>query len=233
MENVETTAPESTEGEVQTEGETQSTGFYNGKYKSISDFEKSHDELQKSYSQKTAEYKEHMGAFNGAPEVYEANEGIEIDADNPLFAKLQEVGKDLKLDNDGFNALVSMYNETMAEQEALHEETIKAEMAKLGDNANERIQNLTDWSNANLPENMRGIFDSVAMSAEAVEFLEHMVSMSKPQGMAQPHQVQSSPSYSKEDIRQMQLATDEHGNRKMSSDPAYYKKVMSLMQEYA
>ena len=232
MENVETSAPESAEGMVQ-EGETKTTGFYNGKYNSISDFEKSHDELQKSYSQKTAEYKERMGAFTGAPEAYEPGEGIEIDDSNPLFNKLQEVGKDMNLDNEGFNKLVSMYNEAVTEQSAQYEETLKAEMVKLGDNANERIQNIADWSNANLSEDERGILDSLSTSAEAVQLIEKFIGMSKQQGIARDHQVQTRPSYDKEDIRKMQMATDDNGNRLMSVDPAYYKKVKDLMAQHA
>lgn len=234
MENIETNAPSevTTEGSTD-QGETKTTGFYNGKYNSISDFEKSHDELQKSYSQKTAEYKERMGAFTGAPEAYEANEGVEISEDNPLFGKLQELGKEIGLDNDGFNKLVGMYNETMADQEAQYEETIKEEMSKLGDNAQERIQNINDWSKANLSEDEQGVVERIATDAEAVQFIESMIARSKPQGMAQSHQVKSNPTYSKEEIREMQMAKDANGNRKMSTDHEYYKKVMSLMSQTA
>lgn len=223
---------ETTEGSTE-QGETKTTGFYNGKYNSISDFEKSHDELQKSYSQKTAEYKERMGAFTGAPEAYEANEGVEISEDNPLFGKLQELGKEINLDNEGFNKLAQMYNETMEEQQALYEEQAKEEMAKLGDNAQERIQNINDWSKVNLSEEEQSVIDRIATDAEAVQFLESMIARTKPQGMAQSHQVQANPTYSKEEIRQMQLAKDENGNRKMSTDHEYYKKVMALMAQTA
>lgn len=234
METMETNAPsEVTEGSTQDQGETKTTGFYNGKYNSISDFEKSHDELQKSYSQKTAEYKERMGAFTGAPEAYEANEGVEISEDNPLFGKLQELGKDIGLDNDGFNKLVQMYNDTMAEQEGQYEAQLKEEMAKLGDNAQGRIQNINDWSKANLSEEEQGVIDRIATDAEAVQFLESMIARTKPQGMAQSHQVKSNPVYSKEEIREMQMAKDANGNRKMSTDREYYNKVMSLMTQTA
>jgi len=234
MENMETNAPSEVTTEGSTEqGETKTTGFYNGKYNSISDFEKSHDELQKSYSQKTAEYKERMGAFTGAPEAYEAGEGIEVSEDNPLFGKLQELGKEINLDNEGYNKLVQMYNDTMAEQEAQYEETMKQELEKLGGSAQERIQNINDWSKANLSEDEQAVINRIATDAESVQFIESMIARTKPQGMAQSHQVKANPTYSKEEIRQMQMAKDENGNRKMSTDHEYYKKVMSLMAQTA
>jgi hypothetical protein len=234
MENMETNAPTgvTTEGSTQ-QGETKTTGFYNGKYNSISDFEKSHDELQKSYSQKTAEYKERMGAFTGAPEAYEVGEGIEVSEDNPLFGKLQELGKEINLDNEGYNKLVQMYNDTMAEQEAQYEETMKQELAKLGGNAQERIQNINDWSKANLSEDEQAVINRIATDAESVQFIESMIARTKPQGMAQSHQVKANPTYSKDEIRQMQMAKDENGNRRMSTDHEYYKKVMALMAQTA
>ena len=234
MENMETSAPTevTTEGSTQ-QGETKTTGFYNGKYNSISDFEKSHDELQKSYSQKTAEYKERMGAFTGAPEAYEVGEGIEVSEDNPLFGKLQELGKEINLDNEGYNKLIQMYNDTMAEQEAQYEETMKQELAKLGGNAQERIQNINDWSKANLSEDEQAVINRIATDAESVQFIESMIARTKPQGMAQSHQVKANPTYSKDEIRQMQMAKDENGNRKMSTDHEYYKKVMALMAQTA
>lgn len=234
MENIETSAPTEVETEGSTQqGETKTTGFYNGKYNSISDFEKSHDKLQKSYSQKTAEYKERMGAFTGAPEAYEVGEGIEVSEDNPLFGKLQELGKEINLDNEGYNKLIQMYNDTMAEQEAQYEETMKQELAKLGGNAQERIQNINDWSKANLSEDEQAVINRIATDAESVQFIESMIARTKPQGMAQSHQVKANPTYSKDEIRQMQMAKDENGNRKMSTDHEYYKKVMALMAQTA
>lgn len=208
---------------VEGEGETvQPDTLYANKYKSVDELVKGYENLQSK-----------LGSHSGAPEEYTVNEGIEVDQDNPLFSKLQEVGKELGLNNDGYNALIDMYNGTIADQQAQHEESMKAEMAKLGDNANERIQNLADWSKANLSEAERNVFDSLAQNAEAVQLIEKFVSMSKPQGVANDQQIQKAPSFDQDKLNEMRFAKDANGNRRMSTDPAYRDKVLALEQQYA
>lgn len=215
------TEGESTEQPVEQDNTVEPETLYANKYKSISELEKGYNNLQSK-----------LGNFTGAPEQYEANEGVEISEDNPLFGKLQEIGKDIGLNNDGFNALVQMYNDSMEEQQAMYDEQAKEEMAKLGDNANERIQNIADWTKANLSEAEQAVVDRISTDAETVQFIESMIARSKPQGVAQDNQVANAQKYDKDKLREMQLATDKNGNRLMSVDRNYYNKVMGLMEQY-
>lgn len=215
------TEGESTEQPVEQDNTVEPETLYANKYKSISELEKGYNNLQSK-----------LGKFTGAPEAYETNEGVEISEDNPLFGKLQELGKEIGLNNDGFNALVQMYNDSMEEQQAIYDEQAKEEMAKLGDNANERIQNIADWTKANLSEAEQAVVDRISTDAETVQFIESMIARSKPQGVAQDNQVANAQKYDKDKLRDMQLATDKNGNRLMSVDRNYYNKVMGLMEQY-
>ena len=220
---------ENTEVAQTTEGSTEQPAtvetpevIYAGKYKSVSELEKGYQNLQSK-----------LGNFTGAPEAYEANEGIEVSEDNPLYSKLQELGKEIGLNNDGYNALVKMYNDTMAEQQAIYDQEAEAEFAKLGDNAQERVRNINDWSKANLSEDEQALLDSISTSAATVQLIEKFISMSKPQGIANDNQVQTRPTFDAEKVRAMRFELDSNGNRRMSTDAAFAKKVRDLEAQLA
>lgn len=225
----EITQTASTEGEVAMTQEgassqetVQPETLYANKYKSVSELEKGYEHLQSK-----------LGSFQGAPDEYSLNEGVESDIESPLFQKIMEVGRDMNLNNDGFNALVGAYNEVLQAENAKFEEQRNAEFAKLGDNAKERVQNIKDWGNANLTEAERDLMASISTSADAVMLLEKFISMSKPQGVANEQQATARPSYDVDKLHAMRYAKDEHGNRRMSTDPEYRKKVLALEAEYA
>lgn len=226
MENatVETSAPtEATEGsttEVTTEIDgqptEQTTTYVNGKYNSVTALEEGYTNLQKRF-----------GSFTGAPEAYEMAEGKEINGDHPLLAELQQYGKDNNLSNEGYNALVDVLvqNEisTQEEMKQQAEEVYKS----LGENAPARIQNIDDFLNANaqLSEEQVALVEQAKGLPGGVELLESFISMSKssapaPQEVAAPVQ-----NFTREKLNEMQFAKDEFGNRKMSMDANYRKKV--------
>lgn len=224
-ENTSTEAPTvDTTNEVSNEQDTivEPDTLYAGKFKSVDELTKSYEHLQSK-----------LGSFQGAPEEYAVNEGVEISEDNALFGKLQEVGRDLGLNNDGYNTLINMYNEVMADEEANYEAQVQEEMGKLGDNSQERIQNINDWTKANLSEAEQNVINSMSTSAEAVQLVEKFIAMSKPQGVAQDHQVQTRPNYDADKIHEMRYAKDANGNRKMSTDSEYRAKVLALEAQYA
>ena len=66
--------------------------FFSGK--SVSALEDSYAELQSTFSRKTAEYNEAVGASVGAPEKYEFAEGVESNS------FVEQWGQDNKINND-------------------------------------------------------------------------------------------------------------------------------------
>lgn len=221
---IESQEAQTTEGSTQPEqtGDiVQPDTLYANKYKSVSELEKGYNNLQSK-----------LGNFTGAPEAYEPAEGVELGDDNAYFSKLQELGKELGLNNDGFNKIVQAYNESIEAEEASYEAQLKEEFTKLGDNAEARVRNINDWSKANLTESEQALVDSVSTSAEAVMLIEKFIGMSKPQGIAQDHQVETRPSYDADKLHAMRYAKDENGNRKMSVDAEYRQKVLDLEAQY-
>lgn len=221
-EEITQTAPVTTE-ETQQEVEIQSgneveiaNSFVNGKYKSVSDLEKGYENLQKRF-----------GSFTGAPEEYSMAEDISINAEHPLLAQIQAFGKENNLSNEGYNNLVGSLLES---EKALQEQAqAQAEevMKGLGPNAKERIQNIDDFVNANVEANddMKSLIDAAKEQPGGVELLEAFIKMSKGTAPASEQVVSPVKTYTKDELNKLQFATDDYGNRKMASDPAYRKMV--------
>ena len=74
---------------------------------------------------------------------------------------------------------------------------------------------------------------SLSTSADAVMFFEKFINMTKPQGVANDSQASTRPSYDADKLHAMRYAKDEHGNRRMSVDPEYRKKVLELESQYS
>lgn len=222
MENVTPgTTEQSTEATVVSDnGETQSeTTYLDGKYKSVSDLENGYKELQSTFSKKTAEYKDGLKAFSGAPEAYELAEGVES---TERIEALQEWGKENGLNNDALNQIIELdTNHTNQQQEAY----VAEQKELLGKDADTRIQNVVDWAKANLGEDSIGALDKMVTSAEGVMMFEAIAKMQSGTAPAPARQTQA---VDADTIRQMRFAKDEYGNRRMSSDPAYRAKVIEL-----
>jgi len=190
-----------------------------GKFKTTEDLEKSYTELQSTFSKK-------LGAFEGAPEAYEG-ESIEAilgaieqgEGDAGVFNALQEWGKDNQLSQDGLVQLYGNYQEMIQERT---ETRYNQEMEKLGQDGQARLDNVYGFLEAQLGDKSQAIvpFLSSADSIEAVEMLMKKMGSS-------PAQVQPQVT-SKEKIQEMRFATNEHGDRLMSIDPAYRAKVLKL-----
>jgi hypothetical protein len=191
------------------------TTYMNGKYKSVSELEKGYENLHKRF-----------GSFSGAPEEYSVSEEVEINNEHPLLANLQSFGKENQLSNEGYNELVNMLVEnekaTLEAQKAQAEQTLK----DLGPNANERIQNIDDFVNANLElsDETKGLIDLAKEQPGGVELIEAFIGMSKKTGPASDEVAAPAKSYSRDELHKLQFAKDEYGNRKMN-DPHYRKMV--------
>ena len=178
-----------------------------------------------------------FGAFTGAPEEYEVNvsdelkeKGVEFDPEDVMMAQAKEFAKEAGMNQEGFNGLVNLYGMVRtAEAEAM--EGIKAdEMKALGQNAQGRIDNILKWGNANFSEEQVAGLNDMAMTANAVKTIEAFIAKSgaaplSPDGNATPGGI------SEAELKEMQFAVDEHGNRKIQTDKAFkaeYDKKMKL-----
>ncbi len=188
--------------------------YANGKYNSVGDLENGYTELQSTFSKK-------MGAFSGAPENYEFNEGYVSESNQGMADMLSTWGQENQMNNDGINSLVGKYNEYQAHQ---HDASVDAEYAKLGENAGDRIDAARGFLEANLGKEMTGVLSNSMNTAGAIEAIEKLISMSKSPSVASP---ESTSHASKEKAEQMRYAIDDNGNRKME-DPKYRQMVLGM-----
>lgn len=151
------------------------------KFKSVADQAKSYTELEKRF-----------GGFKGAPENYEVTLPQELDgkialnADDPLLKNFIEVAKSSNMSQETFNQIVASYANNIA-QIAVNRE---AEIAKLGDGAQERLGRLGKWAQNNLSTEEVAVFQNMVTNAAAVQLFEKIKSKmsetSVPQVNARP-----------------------------------------------
>lgn len=219
----ETTTVASTEPTVEatttneTTGETTETTYAGGKFKSASALEQGYTELQKSYSQK-------LGAFDGSPEAYTLAEGKEA---NDFTSFVETWGKDNQLSNDGFNSMSDAYNKFQEEQakanDLAQQNYLKAEREKLGEHADTRLKNATDWLKANLGEESINVVDKMMGGAEGIEVIEKIMKLTNG---TSPTSIPATIKPDADKVKAMRYAKTENGERRMSVDPAYRAKVM-------
>ena len=200
--------------------------FWNNDTKSVNN-----DQVLESYNQLSSKF----GAFTGAPEAYEfklsedlTSNGVELNGDDPLISAFSEFAKESNMSSEHANKLVNMFVESKYADglsATTDEETrVGEQMALLGDNAVQRVSNIDNWARANLtPEQAEGLNDA-ATTAAGVQAIEALIAKSRnssvsPEGAVQASQV------SMTELTSLQQAKDEHGNRKMQTDPEYRKMV--------
>lgn len=186
----------------------------------ISEQAKAYNELQGRF-----------GSFTGAPEEYEVSiseqlteAGLDIKSDDPMVQEAMKFAKESNMSQDGFNKMIELYGmQQVAEHKAL-EEYRTNEMKQLGPNADSRIDNIIEWGSKNLDEETFKGLQGMANSAEAVKVIESLVGMTR----SAPVDASNTPSpgVSAEEVRSMQFEKDEHGNRKINSDPEFRARYM-------
>lgn len=199
---------------------------------------KSIDEATAEQAKAYNELSSKFGAFTGAPEEYaeitlsdEIKElGIEISNDDPMLQAAKDFAKESNMSQEGLNGLVNLYAmQQVAEQKA--EAEFKAEQLKaLGPNANSRIENIQQWANKNLdPETVQGL-EQMATSAESVKAIERLISMTRG-APVDPGEANNNSGASAEDVSKMQFEKDEHGNRRINTDPEFRARYKKLRNE--
>jgi len=206
--------------------------FWNDETKTVNN-----DQVLESYNQLSSKF----GAFTGAPDEYAfslsedlTSNGVELAADDPLIASFSEFAKEKGINQETANDLVNMFveSEYAKSLEGGEAETARVaeQMALLGDNAQQRVNNIDNWSKANLtPEQAEGL-TGMATSAASVQAIEALIAKSKNAPM-QTNDVNPASQISRQELETLQFAKDEHGNRKMQSDPEYAKMVRQKFAE--
>lgn len=191
-----------------------------------------HDDVLKSYS----ELEKKFGSFTGAPDEYVASlsdeikeQGVELIDDDPMIDEAKAFAKEAGMSQDGFSKMMNLYALSKLAETKANEESMAADIASLGDNADRRINNLSQWANANLPTDMQEGFKDLAVSADAVQTLEQIVAMTR-NSSVQVNEATTSPSVTIEELHAVQFAKDEHGNRLINIDPDH-KAKFKRMQE--
>ena len=200
--------------------------FWNTETKSINN-----DQVLESYNQLSSKF----GAFTGAPEAYDfklsedltAN-GVELDLENPIIGKFTEMAKEANMSPEMANNLVNMfvegqYADQLGANEA-EETRFTEQMELLGDNAQQRVNNISNWAAANLtPEQIEGLEDATTTAA-GVQAIEALIAKSRNAPM-NTGDVNPASAVDMEELKKLQFALDDNNNRKMQTDPAYRKMV--------
>jgi len=202
--------------------------FKADKYKSIEDQAKAYTDLEKKF-----------GGFTGAPEEYEfaLSEGLEFEVaeDDPLLSDFKEMAKEMGMSNEAFNRVANKYVEQLAAQDMaqkeLASEHVATQMKALGDKAQDRVQNVAQWAKAQLgSEELFNKFAAGLTDAGMVEVFETLINKTGNAAQATSHQVPAAPAMTEDQVKEMQFAVDEYGNRKMQN-PEYAAKVRKAWEQ--
>jgi hypothetical protein len=199
--------------------------FKSNKYKTVAEQAKAYKELESKF-----------GSFTGSPEEFEPAElseelkemGIEINQDDPLVEKALAFAKETNMNQEGFNQMINLYAETVAAENMAIEAIKDEQMKALGNSAESRINNLNAWANANLSEDMIPGFQSLGQTADGIKTLERLVAMTRSAPLSNDSAEPAPTGATAEEVREMQFALDDNGNRKIAVDPEYRKRYEKL-----
>jgi hypothetical protein len=182
-------------------------------------------EQAKGYS----EIRKQLGDFKGAPDEYEItlsdelkDAGMELDADSPLLEGVSALAKEMNMSQDGLNKLVGLYIENqMAETQAM-EGGLADEMKALGSNGTARVEGINKYISANFDEDTVAAIQGMATTSESIKAIESMIGKSQGSPLGDI-EVTPTPSVTETEVREMQFALDDFGNRKINTDPSFRK----------
>lgn len=191
--------------------------FNSDKFKTLADQAKGHSELHKM-----------VGSFTGAPkEGYKLDESI--DKDDPLTSAVLDFAQESNMSQDKLEKLLEI-GETL--RDVNKEIDQEAELAKLGDNASQRITQLDTALKNKLGDGYQEVADLVT-TADQIILAEKLMQAYAPaklpiDGGEHPQGLTLS------EIEAASNKIDEVSGRPLRSvDPAYNKKVEQMFRDYA
>ena len=185
------------------------------KYKSIAEQAKAYTELEKKF-----------GGFKGAPkDGYAAPENIE--SDDELFVQLKDYAAKYNMSQDAFN---SAWDLLSAQNQASQEINTEAELEKLGDNAQQRVQIVNNFLKNNLDASMYEEVSARVVDANSILIIESLVKALAPAKL--PKGGEEEPSgITWADIEAEMFKKDDYGNFLRSTDRNHEAKIQKMMSQ--
>lgn len=192
------------------------------------------DDVLKSYTALEGRF----GSFTGAEKEYAAafsdelvEAGISLDSEDPMIEPAIEFAKEMEMNQEGFSKMVNLYGMVELAKHNAQKEADAADIASLGDNAERRINNMSQWANKNMPGDLVEGFKDMAVSADAIKAMEQMISMTR-SAPVEASGAAPSPGITSAEVHKMQFEKDEHGNRRIATDPSFkaeYEKKRNMV----
>ena len=123
-------------------------------------------DMRKDVPETAADY-----IFEPNPELVPEGAKFEMDKENPQLKEFGELAHEIGLSPEQYNKVVSLY---VANEMAMMPDK-KAETAKLGENAQARIERVDMWSKANLSDNAYAAVVGQATSGEFIMAMEELI----------------------------------------------------------
>jgi len=213
--------PELSEGEYFLSDGIKGTGdapeWYKGdKYKSVAEQAKAYTELEKKF-----------GGFTGAPkDGYASPEGIE--SDDALLQELTEFATKTNMSQEAFGDAWELLS---AQGEAVEQVTQEQEIARLGDNAGERIKNVEGYLKNNLDANDYEVVRDLVTDAKSIELVEYLVRATAPTKLPiDGGQHPTGMTWS--DIEAEMFKKTDNGQLLRSIDASHEAKIQKMMKEF-
>jgi hypothetical protein len=215
---VDAAQPELSQGEYFLTDGIKGTGeapewYKSDRYKSVSDQAAAYTELEKKF-----------GAFKGAPkDGYSMPEGIE--KEDELMQELMGFATETNMSQDYFN---KAWDLLAAQSGAAEEVSAEAEIAKLGDNATDRIKTVEQFMKNNLDADVYEQVRYAVNSADSIMLVEALIKSTAPQKLPiDGHVVPGGVTW--EDIKKEMFRKDDNGNFLRSIDSNHEKKIQEMM----
>lgn len=186
------------------------------KYQSVAEQAKAYTELEKKF-----------GGFKGAPkDGYSIPEGVE--QDDALLAELTEFAKDTNMSEEAYGRAWELLT---AQEQAVEEVTAEQEMAKLGDNAAQRLKNVEGFLKNNLDSDTYTQVQDLVTTAESVQLIEAIVKATVPaklpiEGGEHPQGLTWA------DVEAEMFKRHENGQFLRSVDPNHERKVQQMIASF-
>lgn len=231
VENQQVTEPAGWNWADNVAGEGEKPDYLMDKYSNVAEQAKAYPELQSKF-----------GGFTGAPDEYSMDlredinlpEGVEIklNPDDPLMGAALEFAKTTNMSQSSFTDMLTIYAEAQGRDYIDPQAHAGAQMALLGENADERIGNLAQWAKANFDDEGFEQFRRIATSADSIEVLERFVEIARPSAKPDPNAINPSTRSALEDeLKALQSEKDDKGGIKWFTDQNHRAKIERLQKQ--
>ena len=205
-------------------------GKYHTEGKSI---EEATTEQAQAYNELSGKF----GSFTGAPDTYEitlidklTELGVTMEKADPMLEAAMKFANESNMSQDGFNGMLNLYAMQLAAEQKADIEYKAEQMKALGPQADARIKNIQQWASSKLDPEMVASLENMATSVESVKAIERLISMTR----SAPINVDDATATTgagQEEVQKMQFEKDEHGNRRINTDPVFKAKYQKMRNE--